>query len=246
MIEAISLTKDFDSLKVLKGIDINFKGNEIVCILGESGKGKSVFLQILAGLIKPTSGSVIVEGMDITKLSEEELLLIRKRIGYLFQSGALYDFMNVYENLSFPLREHTKLSETEIKDKVDEMLTEVNLLDIKDKFPSELSGGMRKRASLARSVILGPKMLFCDEPTSGLDPSNAKLISQLILKLSRKCKSTTIITSHDIANSLSISDKVTVLLEGKLLDCGSPKDFLSSSDERVKDFLRPYKEVSYA
>jgi len=246
MIEVVDLEKSFEGVKVLKGLNINFKAGEITCILGESGSGKSVFLQNLAGFIKPDKGHIYMHGIDITLLEEEELLSLRKNEGYLFQSGALYDFMNIFDNVAFPLVEHAKISQAQIVEKVEYILNEVNLKNVLDKYPSELSGGMLKRAALARAVILEPKMLFCDEPTSGLDPAHAKLISQLIKKLSRKYKSTTVITSHDIPNSLSIADKVAVLFEGSFLVCGSPLELLSCVDERVKDFLKPYKEAQYA
>jgi len=237
MIKVEGLSKKFSGQAVLENIDFEIQEGEIVVFLGESGSGKSVLLQHLIGLFKPDKGYIKIGGVDITQLSENDLLDVRKEIGYLFQEGALYDFMSVYENVSFPLREHTKLRANEIKEKVDRILRLVGLQKAGEKRPSELSGGMRKRAALARSVILGSKILFCDEPTSGLDPIRSRAISDLICDISRKLKCTTLITSHDIRNSFRIADRLFLIREGKIIAKGTPDQMQSSGHNFVKEFL---------
>ncbi len=243
MIETVALNKSFNGVEVLKDINVIFKANEITCILGESGSGKSVFLQTLAALHEPDSGKIFINKENILQKSEEELLELRKKIGYLFQSSALFDFMNIYDNLAFPLRENTALSESEISKKIKEILQEVNLSGVEEKFPNELSGGMQKRASLARSVILQPQFLFCDEPTSGLDPEHARIIARLIAKISKVYKATTIITSHDIPNSLAIADRIVFIFDGQFTEVGAPSNLIENQDRRINSFLGPYAEV---
>ncbi|MCK5214559.1 MAG: ATP-binding cassette domain-containing protein [Candidatus Omnitrophica bacterium] len=237
MIKVANLKKSFTGQAVLRDISLNVAPGELIVILGESGSGKSVFLQHLIGLLKPDSGSIEIDGVDITTLSERKLLKLRKNIGYLFQEGALYDFMTVYENIAFPLHEHTRLRLKEIKEKVLNILKLVGLEKAGMKFPSELSGGMRKRAALARSVVLDSKILFCDEPTSGLDPKKSKEISDLINDISRRSKCTTVITSHDIYNSFRIADRLVLIDHGQIIARGKPEEIELSSDPKVKEFL---------
>lgn len=237
MIKVANLKKSFTGQAVLRDISLNVAPGELIVILGESGSGKSVFLQHLIGLLKPDSGSIEIDGVDITTLSERKLLKLRKNIGYLFQEGALYDFMTVYENIAFPLHEHTRLRLKEIKEKVLNILKLVGLEKAGMKFPSELSGGMRKRAALARSVVLDSKILFCDEPTSGLDPKKSKEISDLINDISRRSKCTTVITSHDIYNSFRIADRLVLIDHGQIIVRGKPEEIELSSDPKVKEFL---------
>lgn len=237
MIIVKNLNKSFDQEQVLRNINLEVKKSEILVVLGESGSGKTVFLQHLIGLIKPNSGSIIIDGIDIVSLSEDALLKLRKDIGYLFQSGALYDFMNVFENLALPLKEHTHLSNEEIEKKVKKALSEVGLEGLEDKYPSQLSGGMNKRAALARAIILDSKILLCDEPTSGLDPMRSRDISDLIKGISLKFKSTTVIASHDITNSFRIADRLAVICEGKICAIGTNDEIQSSKDEVVRRFL---------
>jgi phospholipid/cholesterol/gamma-HCH transport system ATP-binding protein len=206
-------------------------------ILGESGAGKSDLLQHLMGLHQPTRGTVEIDSVDITKLSEKELLKIRKNIGYLFQEGALYDFMNVYENVAFPLEEHSILMSKEIEKRVRHMLKIVGLKGVEDKYPVQLSGGMKKRVALARALILNSKILFCDEPTSGLDPIRSRDISDLIRDVSRQFDCTTVITSHDIQNSFRIADRLALIHEGRLVAVGTKRDLESSHDSFVKEFI---------
>ena len=237
MIKVNRVSKQFNGQKVLKDLNLEVESGEILAVLGESGSGKSVLLKHLIGIMKPDHGTIEIDGVDITKLSERELLQIRKKIGYLFQEGALYDFMTVYENVAFPLVEHTKLDEKKIDEKVRDLLKTVDLEEAADKYPSELSGGMKKRSALARSVILGSKVLFCDEPTSGLDPIKSKGISDLIRNISRQLKCTTVITSHDIQNSLRIADRLVLIHDGKIAVEGTPQEWRNSDNPLVKAFL---------
>jgi phospholipid/cholesterol/gamma-HCH transport system ATP-binding protein len=237
MIKVQGLYKSFGGQTVLHDINLQIAQGEILVILGESGSGKSVFLQHLIGILKPDQGTIEIDGVDITTLKETQLLSIRKKIGYLFQDGALYDFMTVFENVAFPLKEHTQLSRKDVVDKVNSILKTVGLDHATEKFPSELSGGMRKRAALARSVILDSKIICCDEPTSGLDPIKSRDITDLITQISRQINSTTIVTSHDMTNALRMADRVVLVKEGRIVATGRPDDLRLSTDPFVQAFL---------
>ena len=239
MIQTKGLVKRFNGQLILDHIDLEIKDGEILVILGESGAGKSVLLKHLIGLLKPDQGSVMIDQVDISLMSEEELLGLRKQMGYLFQDGALYDFMSVYDNVAFPLREHTDLTEDAIEKKVKDILKSIDLDGIEEKLPSELSGGMRKRVSLARAIIMDSKVLFCDEPTSGLDPIRSRDISDLIKRVSAKLKCTTIVTSHDIPNSFRIADRLAVMRDGRIVIIGTREEILKSQNEFIKEFVNP-------
>lgn len=231
------LSKSFNGQVVLDDINLNIERGEILCVLGESGTGKSVLLKHMMGLMKPDSGRILIDGQDITSLSEDQLLKIRKNIGYLFQEGALYDFMTVFENIAFPLREHTDFDRKTIAQKVRHILETVDLSGVEGKYPSELSGGMKKRVGLARSIILDSKILFCDEPTSGLDPIRSRDISDLIKNVSRTIKCTTVVTSHDMANAFRIADRLALVRKGRIVAIGNQNDFESSTDSFVREFV---------
>jgi phospholipid/cholesterol/gamma-HCH transport system ATP-binding protein len=237
MIKISNLSKAFENQVVLDDVSFEIKSGEIIAILGESGTGKSVLLKHMMGLLKPDQGTIEIDGVDITGLKEHQMLKVRQKIGYLFQEGALYDFLNVFDNIAFPLREHTKLNRKQIEEKIQETLELVDLKGTEKKFPPELSGGMKKRVGLARAIILGSKMLFCDEPTSGLDPIRSRDISDLIKDISRRLNCLTVITSHDIKNSFRMCDRVVLLKDGKIVGMGSPEDLQSSNDNFVKEFI---------
>ncbi len=237
MIKISYLQKTLDGKKVLDDLSLEIKKAEIFVILGESGSGKSVLLRHLMGLMRPDQGSIEIDEVDITKLSENKLLKYRRAIGFLFQEGALYDFMTVYENIAFPLREHTNLKNPQIREKVENILKMVDLEGVEERYPSELSGGMKKRVALARAVILDSKMLFCDEPTSGLDPIRSRDISDLIEKISRQLQCTTVIVSHDIKNALRIADRIALLHQGKMAYVGTQQQLKFCKDPLVKEFL---------
>jgi len=237
MIRISSLSKQFNGEVVLDKFDLEIHDGEIVSILGESGAGKSVLLKHMMGLMKPDEGTVVIDQDNITSLSEKKLLQIRKKIGYLFQEGALYDFMTVFENVAFPLKEHTKLDKAAIKKKVSDILKEIDLEGVEEKFPAELSGGMKKRVAFARAIILDSKILFCDEPTSGLDPIRSRDISDMIRNVSKKMNCTTVITSHDIPNSFRIADRVVLIKDGKVLATGTLSQMQASKDPFVNKFI---------
>ena len=237
MIQAQHLFKSFNGQPVLEDVSLQVKKGEILAILGESGTGKSVLLKHLIGLLKPDRGSVLIDSKDITKMPERELLSLRKDIGYLFQEGALYDFMNAFENIAFPLREHTAFDGKTIREKVQNILKLIGLEGIGEKYPAELSGGMKKRVALARAIILDSKILLCDEPTSGLDPLRSRDISDLIRDVARKFHCTTVVTSHDIQNSLRIADRIALLQSGRIAAVGTPSEFKASNNVLVKEFI---------
>ena len=230
--------KSFDDFCVLKGVNLEIeKGNSVV-LLGKSGTGKSVILQIIAGLLYPDSGKVIVLDKNVPELDEAELRELRKKIGFLFQSGALYDSMTVRENLEFPLRRHFKeLKEKEINELVKEALDDVGLLPAIDKMPSELSGGMKKRAGLARTIILQPEIMLYDEPTTGLDPETSREISNLIIKMQEKFKVSSLIITHDMECAKMTADKISVLKDGEIIVEGDYAGLSKSNIPFVKSFF---------
>jgi phospholipid/cholesterol/gamma-HCH transport system ATP-binding protein len=238
MIRIEHLSKSFGQQLVLDDISLKIEKGEILILLGESGTGKTVLLKQMIGLLKPDRGQIWIDGEEITKLPEKRLLKIRQEIGYLFQEGALYDFMTVFENIAFPLQEHTDFDAKTIETKVKDVLEVVGLQGVGGKNPAELSGGMKKRVGLARAIILNSKTLFCDEPTSGLDPIRSRDISDLIRNVSKKLDCTTVITSHDIENAFRIADRLALIRGGKIIAIGTPAQMKTSSDEFVKEFIR--------
>lgn len=237
MIKIENLTRYFDHLKVLDDISLEIKKGEFFCLMGGSGAGKSVFLKHLIGLLKPDSGSVNIDGQNVTGLGEDELLDIRRNFGYLFQEDTLFDYMDVYDNLALSIREHTKKREDEISGMIKEALEEVELKDIESKFPSELSGGMKKRINLARAIILRPRILLCDEPTSGLDPSTGLAIARLILKICRQLNTTTVVVSHDVNNFFNIADRIAIIDQGRIVALGRKEEIENSNQAAVRKFL---------
>src|SRR5258708_4390599 len=236
-IEAIDLVKHFGKQKVLDGVTFGVPEGEITMIMGPSGTGKSVFLRHVVGLMFPDSGDIKVDGHSVPHLSTEELLELRQNVGMLFQDGALFSSMNLYDNVAFPLRQHTKKSEKEINDIVYERLREVGLAGADKKYPNELSGGMRKRAGFARALVMQPKILLVDEPDSGLDPVRTALLSELIRQISEKYKCTTIIISHDVNRVRSVADNLAVLYAGKCVAFGSQQEIWGSKDPFIQQFL---------
>jgi phospholipid/cholesterol/gamma-HCH transport system ATP-binding protein len=237
MIKIENLHKRFGDLVVLDDVSFEVPEGQTFVILGRSGTGKSVLLKCIVRLLEPDSGKIFIDGKNILELSHKELNELRKEIGFLFQSAALYDSMSVRENLAFPLIRHTDLSEEEIELRVKEMLRLVGLENAIDKMPSELSGGMRKRIGLARALILNPKIMLYDEPTTGLDPVTSKEIAKLILDMQRKFKMTNIVVTHDMVVALSTADKILLLDKGKFIFEGTPNELVNSEIEIAKEFL---------
>ena len=242
MIKIIDLHKSFGAQEVLRGINLEIPKGKITFIMGQSGQGKSVLLKHIIGLIRPDSGQILVDGLDITGLSLKELYRVRKRFGMLFQDAALFDSMTVAENVAFPLREHTRLSETEIAKKVEEKLALVGLLEAADKLPSELSGGMRKRAGLARALALDPEIILFDEPTTGLDPIMTASINRLIKESQQRHQLTCVVISHDIPSALTIADKIAMLHQGVIIEEGDPESIKNSSHPFVRRFFEGVAE----
>ena len=233
------LYKSFGEKEVLKGVNLNIVRGKTTVILGLSGGGKSTIIKHIVRLLTPDRGEVWVEDVDMTRADEATVFRMRKKIGYLFQSGALFDSMNVFENVSFPLKEHTKLSKEEIRKKVEERLLMVGLnpKDVLHLYPDELSGGMRKRVGLARSTVLDPQIILYDEPTSGLDPITSDLITQLIRKTQDKLGVTSILISHDIKESFKAGDYFALLYDGKIVEYGDKESFQNSPNPYVQQFL---------
>ena len=238
MIEVRNLKKAFGNMEVLRGIDIDLKRGENVAILGESGTGKSVFIKCIAGLITPDSGKINVLGKNLTELEKEELNNLRLKIGYLFQGGALYDSMTVRQNLEFPVR-RTKITKnkSEMDDMVKEALKSVGLLDAIDKMPAELSGGMKKRIGLARTLILQPEIILYDEPTTGLDPVTSGEISELILRIQDKYNTSSIIVTHDIKCAKITANRLKLILDGKFFTEGTFDELKESEDNYIKAYF---------
>ncbi len=237
MIRLESIQKSFGEQRVLQDLSLEIPSGRITHIIGRSGEGKSVLLKIILGLVKPDAGKVWIEDQDFLAMPDTQRTQFRKRFGMLFQNAALFDSMNVIENVAFPLREHTSLSEAEIQSRVEEMLSQVGLKGVGPKWPSELSGGMRKRVGLARALILEPKIILYDEPTTGLDPLLTDSVDKLIVRTQNQFNLTTIVVSHDIQASLRYADKIAMLHEGQILEQGPPEVFRGSSHPFVQRFL---------
>ncbi len=239
VIEIANLRKGFGSQEVLKDVSLNLLEGENLVVLGKSGSGKSVLIKLISGLLSPEEGIINVLGKDVCLLNSNDLGELRKKIGFLFQSGALYDSMTVRQNLEFPLRRIKKgITQEEIDNKIVEALTNVGLSDAIDKMPSQLSGGMRKRISLARTIVVDPTILLYDEPTTGLDPVTSDEISALINDIKDKYKTSSIIITHDIACVRATADRIIMLLDGKVYMEGSLEKFEKSTDPLIISFFK--------
>jgi phospholipid/cholesterol/gamma-HCH transport system ATP-binding protein len=237
MIEIIDLQKSFNGQKVLNGVNLTIHSKEIVTIMGKSGGGKSVLLKHLIGLIKPDKGKILIESIDITILNRNERDKMRENFGMLFQGGALFDSLTVFENVAFPLSEKTKLSKDEIQDRVMHALEDVGLKDVGQKYPAELSGGMKKRVALARALITEPKIVLFDEPTTGLDPVITNSIHRLIKTTREKYGYTGVIISHEVPEIFEITDRVALLHDGVIVEIGTPEEIKNSSHPAVRQFI---------
>ena len=237
-VEFQEVSKAYGSKQVLRGANLKVFRGEVMVILGGSGSGKSVTLRHMLGLEAPDAGRVIVEEEDITDVPEEDLYRVRKKFGMLFQSGALFDSMTVFENVAFPLREHTQMTEAEIGRAVREKLELVNLPGTEHLMPVDLSGGMRKRVGLARSIVLDPKMILYDEPTTGLDPITAQKINELIIDLQSKLNVTSVVVTHDIQSAFSVGDRIAFLNRGVFEWVGSMEAARNAEHAGLRDFFK--------
>jgi phospholipid/cholesterol/gamma-HCH transport system ATP-binding protein len=237
MIKLNNLSRYFGKLKVLENISYEISEGESLAIIGPSGCGKSTLLRLLIRLDQPTTGNVVIDNKDIDKLSVEALMKLREKIGMIFQSGALFDSMNVFDNVAFGIRQHYKIPQSKIEKIVKEKLEMVELEGSDDLYPSELSGGMQKRVSIARALAFDPKIILYDEPTTGLDPITSVTIENLMIKLKQELKVTSVIVTHVMQTVRRVADKVVLLHEGKFIDIGSPKQAMDSKDPIVSKFI---------
>ncbi len=236
-VQVESLSKAFGEQTVLKGLSLEVGRGETLSVLGRSGTGKSVLLKLIIGLHKPDSGSIRVNGEDVTKLKLKELNEVRKKVGFLFQQAALYDSLTIEENVGFPMRRHSSVSDEESRKRVRELLADVGMEKDAHKLPGELSGGMQKRVGLARALALEPDILLFDEPTAGLDPITAAEIDDLILRLQKERHMTSVVVTHDIHSARAVSDRVALMRDGQLLIEGTFEDLQKSRDPFVMQFL---------
>ena len=238
MIKVENLTKRFGSQLVLRGVDLDIPTGSITVIIGRSGGGKSVFLKHLIGLLQPDAGRVLVDDQEITRLTGDALDAIRRRYGVVFQGGALFDSMRCADNVAFPLREKVRLPKAEIAKRVDSALAQVGLEGMGQKYPAEVSGGMRKRVAIARALVTEPEIVFFDEPTTGLDPVLVNTIHHLILDLHRRHRFTAVMASHEIPEIFEIADRVAMLHEGRIVEVGPPAQLQASQNRVVQKFIR--------
>lgn len=236
LIEARGLYKKFNGKVVHDGIDLKIYKGEILTLMGGSGSGKSVLLRCLIGLEKPDRGQILFQGQDITQLDEEALIDVRKQIAYVFQYGALFDSLTIQENLAYPLKEHTKLTDRAIEKKVKEALSQVGLEGSQGLFPSDLSGGMQRRVGVARSIIMGPEVILYDEPTTGLDPYNSKQILRIIIELKKK-GATSVLVTHDMSSIFAVTDRVAFIKKGKIQATGTAQEIKDSDDKELIGFI---------
>lgn len=237
MISIEGVTKAFGDHQVLKGIDLAIAEGTTCVILGGSGSGKTVMMKHMIGLLKPDQGRVVVDGEDLVPLDARELERVRRKFGMVFQAAALFDSMTVYENVSFPLREHTDLTDEQMREKVREKLKIVGLKGIEDRLPSDLSGGQRKRVGLARAIVMEPKIVLYDEPTTGLDPITTDYVDQMIMDTADALGVTSVVISHDIASAFKVADQVAFLDQGVIADRGTPAQLSASSHPALRAYL---------
>ena len=237
MIKVNNIVKSFDGTDVLKGISTVFEKGKTNLIIGQSGSGKTVFLKCLLGLFETNSGEILFENKAIQQMSVKERTILRQEIGMVFQGSALFDSMTVEENVMFPMQMFTSKEVDEIREQANRVIKRVNLIDANDKFPDEISGGMKKRVAIARAIVMNPKYLFCDEPNSGLDPKTAILIDNLIKEITEEYNITTVINTHDMNSVMEIGEKIVFLLNGKKAWEGSKKDIFNTDNEAVSNFV---------
>ena len=237
MIEVRNLYKAFEDKEVLKGIDAQFEDGKTNLIIGQSGSGKTVLMKNLVGLLTPTSGQVLYDGRDFVAMSKKEKVMMRREMGMIFQSAALFDSLSVLENVMFPLDMFSDMTLRDRKKRAQECLDRVNLIDAQKKFPGEISGGMQKRVAIARAIVLNPKYLFCDEPNSGLDPKTSLVIDELLSGITREYNITTIINTHDMNSVMGIGEHIVFIYKGHKEWEGTKDDVMSSTNEKLNDLV---------
>ncbi|NUO08433.1 MAG: ATP-binding cassette domain-containing protein [Candidatus Brocadia sp.] len=237
MIEVVDLHKSFRHFEVLKGINLKVEEGKTLALIGGSGKGKSVLIKIIIGLIKPDRGKVLIDNQDIGRVRGKALKRLKERCGIVFQGGALFDSLTVFENIAFPLREKTRMKASQIRETVLKELARVRLSGAENKYPAEISGGMKKRVALARCLVMNPEIVLFDEPTTGLDPLTGKAIHKLIRECQKSLNFTAIIVTHEIPAIFSMVDRVAMLYEGKIVAEGAPKEIETSKDPVIHQFI---------
>ncbi len=237
LVELRDVRKSFVRNGVLRGVSLALNKGTILAVMGGSGSGKTVLLRIASGLLRPDSGEVFLFDTRIDRMSEEAMLPLRRRTGFVFQSAALFDSLSVFENVAYPLREHTRMSLGQITERVHHFLSLVGLPDTDELLPAELSGGMRKRVGIARALVMEPEVVFFDEPTAGLDPTNARLVAQLIAQLRTGVCDTAIVVTHDVEFAELVADQMAILLQGRFADVGTPAEIHRSANPNVRRFL---------
>ena len=237
MIKIVDLYKSFGTKPVLRGVDLEIETGETMVVIGQSGSGKSVLLKHLIGILKPDKGEIFIDGLEITRLREEELQRITRKFGMLFQAAALFDSLTVGENVSFGLERYTDHSPAEIRRIVAESLNKVGLNDIEGLMPFELSGGMRKRVGLARAIAYRPEIILYDEPSTGIDPIRADSINDLINDLKRDLSVTSVVITHDMVSSYKVADRIAMLYEGRIIEIGTPAEIQASSNPIIQQFI---------
>jgi phospholipid/cholesterol/gamma-HCH transport system ATP-binding protein len=237
MIKIVDVHKSFREKKVLQGINLEVLEGESMVIIGGSGSGKSVLIKHIIGILRPDRGRIYVGGDDIAEMNEQDLNQVRQKFGMLFQAAALFDSLSVWENVGFALKQHTGLSDREIRGKAREKLAMVGLYDVEDLKPSELSGGMQKRVGLARAIAMEPEILLYDEPTTGLDPINADMINNLIIQMREKLNVTSVAITHDMTSAYKIADRIAMLYKGRMLEVGTPPEIQETDNPYVRQFI---------
>jgi len=237
VIQVIDLHKSFGNNKVLDGTNLEIQTGETMVVIGGSGVGKSVLIKNIIGLLKPDQGKVLVDGVEVASLKNQELDRLRRKFGMLFQYSALFDSLTVGENVGFPIEQHTNWKKSEIRDMVKQKLEMVGLPGVEDMMPSELSGGMKKRVGLARAISMEPEILLYDEPTTGLDPIRADVINNLILEMAHKLKCTSVVITHDMVSANKIADRIAMLYNGKIVEVGTPNQIMFSDNPVVENFV---------
>ena len=237
LVEFKKVSKRFGHLVVLDGIDLQVQRGESLVVIGASGTGKSVLLKHSVGLLRPDAGEVWFDGQRVDDIPEKQFMEVRKRVGFLFQMGALFDSLNVHDNIAFPVREHTHKSKEEIDDIVANRLKMVGLPGVEKKMPGELSGGQKKRVALARAIALEPDLILYDEPTTGLDPVRADVINELILKLRRELHAASITVTHDMSSAFKVADRIVMLHEGHFIFNGTADEIKAATDPKIRQFV---------
>jgi phospholipid/cholesterol/gamma-HCH transport system ATP-binding protein len=237
LVELRDIEKSFEKSRVLRGVSLALTKGTTLAVMGGSGTGKTVLLRIAAGLHPPDAGEVYLFGTRIDRMREEAMLPLRRRTGFVFQGAALFDSLSVFENVAYPLREHTRMSLGQITERVHHFLSLVGLPDTDDLLPAELSGGMRKRVGIARAIVTEPEVVFFDEPTAGLDPTNARLVAQLIAQLRSGVCDTAIVVTHDVEFAELVADQMAILIQGRFADVGTPAEIHRSANPDVRRFL---------